>query len=67
MTGVRYSDAPRCADCHGRALLSEEAADTLVQESKGRLETFACLAGDGWHVWRPDLEHTPPRSDSSDN
>lgn len=54
--GVTYSDAPRCPDCHGRALLTEEVADTLAMESVGRLEAFACTASDGWHVWCPDIE-----------
>jgi hypothetical protein len=53
---VTYSDAPRCADCHGRALLTEEDADTLALESVGRLETFKCRAGGGWHVWCPEIE-----------
>jgi hypothetical protein len=60
--GVRYSDAPRCTDCSGRALLTEEAADALASESVGRLETFACAAGDGWHVWCPEIEHKPARN-----
>lgn len=60
--GVRYSDAPRCTDCQGRALLSEEAADALACESVGRLETFACTAGDGWHVWCPEIEHKSHRN-----
>jgi hypothetical protein len=55
--GVRYSDAPRCADCHGRALLTQEAAEALAQESHGRLTSFACTVGDGWHVWSPVIEH----------
>jgi hypothetical protein len=54
--GLSYSDAPRCADCQGRALLTEDAADALARESAGRLETITCTAGDGWHVWCPDIE-----------
>jgi hypothetical protein len=53
---VTYSDAPRCADCHGRALLTEDVARALTQESLGRLEPFACRAGKGWHVWCPEIE-----------
>ncbi|HEX5401203.1 MAG TPA: hypothetical protein VFX16_02750 [Pseudonocardiaceae bacterium] len=56
---MTYSEAPRCADCHGRALLTEETADALASGSVGRLEAFACVTGDGWHVWCPDIEtHT---------
>jgi hypothetical protein len=55
--GVTYSDAPRCANCRGRALLTEEIADALALESVGRLEAFACTVGDGWHVWCPEIEH----------
>jgi hypothetical protein len=55
--GVTYSDAPRCVDCHGRALLTEDAALALAQESGGRLQAFACAVGDGWHVWCPAIEH----------
>jgi hypothetical protein len=56
MPGVTYSEAPRCADCHGRALLTEQAADTLASESLGRLESFACTTAEGWHVWCPQIE-----------
>ena len=53
---MTYSDAPRCPDCHGRALLSEQTAETLALESVGRLQPFACRAGKGWHVWCPEIE-----------
>jgi hypothetical protein len=53
---VTYSDATRCADCHGRALLTEAMAEALAVESLGRLQSFACRAGRGWHVWCPEIE-----------
>jgi hypothetical protein len=54
--GMTYSEAPRCADCHGRALLTEQVADALATGSVGRLEAFVCTTGDGWHVWCPEIE-----------
>lgn len=57
---MRYSDAPRCTECRGRALMTEEAADALALESLGRLEVFACPHRDGWHVWSPAIEVTHP-------
>lgn len=54
--GVRYSEAPRCTECRGRALMTEEAAGALALESLGRLEVFACPHQDGWHVWSPGIE-----------
>lgn len=48
--GHVYSQAPRCGQCDGRALLIKEAAQALVAESLGKLTAQACPAGDGWHV-----------------
>ncbi|WP_460407076.1 hypothetical protein [Actinophytocola sediminis] len=51
-----YSQAPRCAECAGRALLVEEAALALVEESLGRLTARRCSGDDGWHVYDPVTE-----------
>lgn len=54
--GHVYSQAPRCAECDGRALLVEEAAKALVKESLGRLTARHCPREDGWHVYDPATE-----------
>lgn len=54
--GHRYSTAPRCTTCGGRALLTRETADAFVAESFGRLEVVECTDDEGWHVWSRDLE-----------
>jgi hypothetical protein len=54
--GHVYSQAPRCAACEGRALLVEEAAKALVEESLGRLTARRCPREDGWHVHDPVTE-----------
>jgi len=54
--GHVYSQAPRCAECEGRALLVEQAATALVEESLGRLTAGRCPHGDGWHVYDPVTE-----------
>jgi Arc/MetJ family transcription regulator len=54
--GHVYSQAPRCAECDGRALLVEEAAKALVKESLGRLTAGRCPREDGWHVYDPATE-----------
>jgi len=54
--GHVYSQAPRCGQCDGRALLIKEAAQALVAESLGKLTARACPAGDGWHVYAPSAE-----------
>ncbi|GAB3469730.1 hypothetical protein GCM10027436_86640 [Actinophytocola sediminis] len=54
--GHVYSQAPRCAECAGRALLVEEAALALVEESLGRLTARRCSGDDGWHVYDPVTE-----------
>jgi Arc/MetJ family transcription regulator len=54
--GRVYSQAPRCAACEGRALLVEEAAKALVEESLGRLTARRCQREDGWHVHDPVTE-----------
>jgi hypothetical protein len=54
--GHVYSQAPRCDRCDGRALLVEEAATALVEESLGRLTTRRCPHEDGWHVYDPVTE-----------
>ncbi len=56
IAGQVYSQAPRCGECGGRALLIEEAAQALVQESLGRLVANRCPAEDGWHVRAPATE-----------
>lgn len=56
IAGHVYSQAPRCAECAGRALLVEEAARALVKESLGRLTARRCPHGDGWHVHDPATE-----------
>ncbi|HEX3589710.1 MAG TPA: hypothetical protein VHV74_08755 [Pseudonocardiaceae bacterium] len=53
---MTYSDAPRCADCDGRASLTEAVADALATGSVGGLAAFACRSGNGWHVWCPRIE-----------
>jgi hypothetical protein len=57
--GHVYSQAPRCADCDGRALLVKEAAQALVEESLDKLTAARCQAGDGWHVHAPEADPTP--------
>jgi hypothetical protein len=56
--GHVYSQAPRCGQCDGRALLIKEAAQALVAESLGALTAAACPAGDGWHVYAPAADGT---------
>jgi len=56
IAGHVYSQAPRCAECGGRALLIEEAAQALVKESLGRLVAQRCPFEDGWHVHAPSKE-----------
>jgi hypothetical protein len=51
-----YSQAPRCSQCEGRALLAKEAAQALVDESLGRLTTARCPSEEGWHVFAPTLD-----------
>lgn len=55
----RYSEAPRCARCAQRAVLTAEMAERLAVASGGRLAVFACLDGNGWHVWNPEVELQP--------
>jgi hypothetical protein len=54
--GHVYSQAPRCSQCDGRALLVKEAAQALVDESPDRLKLKRCPAEDGWHVYAPALD-----------
>lgn len=56
IAGHVYSQAPRCTECGGRALLVEEAAKALVKESLGRLTAQRCPNDDGWHVHDPSTE-----------
>lgn len=49
--GHVYSQAPRCTRCEGRALLTKEAAQALVDDSTGGLTAARCAAEDGWHVY----------------
>jgi len=51
-----YSQAPRCSQCEGRALLAKEAAQALVDESLGRLTVTRCPSEEGWHVFAPTLD-----------
>jgi hypothetical protein len=51
-----YSQAPRCSQCEGRALLAKEAAQALVDESLGRLTAAHCPSEEGWHVFAPTLD-----------
>jgi hypothetical protein len=51
-----YSQAPRCSQCEGRALLAKEAAQALVDESLGRLTAAPCPSEEGWHVFAPTLD-----------
>lgn len=37
---------------------TEEVADRLVASAGNRLMKYQCPAGDGWHVSRPNVEHT---------
>lgn len=53
IAGHVYSQAPRCGECGGRALLTEAAALALVKESLGRLIARPCPRQDGWHVHDP--------------
>lgn len=53
IAGHVYSQAPRCGECGGRALLIEAAAQALVKESLGRLVARPCPHEDGWHVHDP--------------
>lgn len=57
--GHVYSQAPRCANCNGRALLVKEAAQALVDESLGQLSAARCPHGDGWHVHAPTTDPIP--------
>jgi Arc/MetJ family transcription regulator len=56
LAGHVYSQAPRCAECGGRALLVEEAVRALVRESLGRLVARRCPQEDGWHIHDPANE-----------
>jgi hypothetical protein len=58
--GHVYSQAPRCASCDGRALLTKEAACALVDESPGTLSTARCPTEDGWHVFAPGRDPDGP-------
>ncbi len=52
----RYSEAPRCQPCDGRAVLSEPATDRFVAVTDGRLVKFKCPDGKGWHLFNPTAE-----------
>lgn len=54
--GHVYSQAPRCTECDARALLAEEAATALVEESLGRLTARRCPREEGWHIYDPVTE-----------
>lgn len=56
-----YSQAARCMPCGGRAVLTEDKAQALVDEAFGGLEMFACREDVGWHVWAPTIEKGRPR------
>jgi hypothetical protein len=58
---LTYSSASRCAKCNGRALLSKQAVDRLVEASRGQLALFHCPESSGWHVWAPNYERPHPR------
>jgi len=51
-----YSGADRCHSCAGRACLTETAAEQLEHRTEGRLQSFRCPEGRGWHVWSPGIE-----------
>jgi hypothetical protein len=55
-THERYSEAPRCQPCDGRAVLSEATADRFVAVTDGRLVKFKCPDGDAWHLFNPTAE-----------
>ena len=61
-TQDRYSEAPRCQPCDGRAMLSEATADRFVQVTEGRLVKFRCPDGADspndavWHLFNPTAE-----------
>jgi hypothetical protein len=50
-----YSHAPRCRECGGRAVLTQETALALTVKASG-LEMIACPHTDAWHVCAPGLE-----------
>jgi hypothetical protein len=52
----RYSEAPRCLPCDGRAVLSEAAANRFVAITDGHLVKFRCPDGDAWHLFNPTAE-----------
>ena len=47
----------------GGALRLRDAAAALANGSDGRLKSFECTAGDGWHVWCPVIEHANSHTD----
>ena len=50
--GHVYSQAPRCANCDERALLTKEAAQALATESHARLEARSCPHDEStWHAF----------------
>lgn len=55
--GHVYSQAARCVECDGRALLAEEAATALAEESLGRLSVRRCPHEQAWHVHDPMTEN----------
>jgi hypothetical protein len=58
-TDERYSEAPRCQPCDGRAVLSESAADRFVAVTGGQLVKFKCpdgSEGTAWHLLNPTAE-----------
>jgi len=55
-THERYSEAPRCQPCDGRAVLSEPTADRFVAMTGGRLVKFRCPDGEAWHLFNPTAE-----------
>ncbi|MGH3620600.1 MAG: hypothetical protein ACRDQ5_02265 [Sciscionella sp.] len=60
MTNTLYSQADRCHECKGRAVLTQESAQHFAAVTARRLQAFACPAGRGWHVWAPDIEIARP-------
>jgi hypothetical protein len=52
----KYSEAPRCQPCDGRAALSEDAATRLVGVTGGLLVKYLCPDGDAWHLINPTAE-----------
>lgn len=57
-----YSQAPRCADCGGHAVIPTEAiADAFIRESDGALAAVACLHGYGLHLVAAGEAEQDPR------